>query len=329
MLRRQRGCKYVWNRSYGQDLHELAPSMLWTIGGDVSGVDYDEGDADVSVDDATPRGRIGLASDPLDASVVFATDPVGARRLDVERGLVTWSGNPYCHDPRTPALENSICRMSLWHFVASNRVVRYAEGVRSLEEELGAMGVDCPGWPAAMPMRTASFSPGWALLAGIRSDGAVALWDVRQACAAAVVKLPDSERAMFVHLDPALEAFGARETPVGASPGHLLASSGNGVLIFDVRRLEGGGAAPAAPLGRITAPAGTSVGACFVADHSQLVSAGGPKSPHALRWVVVAEAGGASDDELADATDPGGREKKKKQKLVKHQKRLPCRLANR
>lgn len=107
LLRRQRGCKYVWNRSYGEDLHELAPSTLWTIGGDVSGVDYDEGDADVSVDDATPRGRIGLASDPLDASVVFATDPVGARRLDVERGLVTWSGNPYCHDPRTPALENS------------------------------------------------------------------------------------------------------------------------------------------------------------------------------------------------------------------------------
>ena len=110
------------------------------------------------------------------------------------------------------------------------------------------MGVDCPGWPAAMPMRTASYSPGWALLAGIRSDGAVALWDVRQACAAAVVKLPDSERAMFVHLDPALEAFGARETPVGAPPGHLLASSGNGVLIFDVRRLEGGGAAPAVSL---------------------------------------------------------------------------------
>jgi DNA-directed RNA polymerase beta subunit len=37
----------------------------------------------------------------------------------------------------------------------------------------------------------------------------VALWDVRQACAAALVKLPDSERAMFIHLDPALEAFGA------------------------------------------------------------------------------------------------------------------------
>ncbi|KAL3903491.1 MAG: hypothetical protein SGPRY_011653 [Prymnesium sp.] len=145
------------------------------------------------------EGRVGLATGAEGG--LFGVDLAGARRIDAERGVVTWSS------PSSPSTD-----LAEFSFL-------------SLEERV----TPC-----------ASFSVGWGLLAGAIGEGGVDLWDSRLEGSVGRVSLPGPHRlAGCVHLDQAWSGFEASHDVV-APPGHLLVSSadGGGIHIFDIRRFR-------------------------------------------------------------------------------------------
>ena len=266
------------------------------------------------------QGPAGLASNH-EAQLVFALGREGVGAIDAERGTVVW---------------DSPCSRG---------------GGEALGDELGGLQqLESLSIRGRQLTPSASFSPGWKLLAGTLSGGGVALWDVR--CSSpplAQLELPGDQIAGCVYLDRAWEGVDFTRG-VSAPPGHLLVSpaAGGAICIYDIRRLSCPSTAPPAgipashrlPLvGTLPFPERLPRGAsmCFAVDEGRLVASVGAKSLHAFRWDVGAEslADGGGDEEgglaseVQAAASGETRARSKPKRQPKARPRLPCRLANR